>query len=362
LWIPRPPRQRQKQKQQPKIEEGEEEAAAAAAATKEKKEQEKTQQEEEELVWEQDKGHQWWWSVPDVNDFDNIGLSRLVEPPTPTPPAVTVVDVVSSDNNNIEQQEEEGQEEEEEEKKGRRRKIKVVLCPECGMGPLGYTEPDVSPVIWLGCKLVAQVQYDANEYDNDEEDFKAPAGMDLKALKRMMEAGALTTQYRVTFHENRLHMMLADHFGDNEEEEVVDCYGKTNGNSVVVQAFTECCNNNNDGEEGMMAGPAELCQQIQIGDKVIKVNGTSARGLDCPAVLTLIVESSRPITIQFERQGIPQQQEQQQQQQQQQQQLTMGKSPAVVPTRVPHSHWEPNGWKQKQEKEKEKEEEVNEEP
>ena len=82
-----------------------------------------------------------------------------------------------------------------------------------------------------------------------KEDFKAPAGIDVEALRGMIASGALTTQFHVTFEEQRLGMMLAD--ADDE-------------NGVEVVAFTEY--------EGEL-GPAELGGDIQMSDKVIRVNG-----------------------------------------------------------------------------------------
>ena len=191
---------------------------------------------EETLTWEQDT-HQWWWSIPDIDDFSNVGLSRLVESPAGP--------------------------------------IKIVLCSECQSGPYGYTT-ESSPIVWLCCELLKQV--DAS-LANDEEDFKAPNGIDVEALRGMIASGALTTQFHVTFEEQRLGMMLAD-----AEDE----------NGVEVVAFTEY--------EGEL-GPAELGGDIQMSDKVIRVNGTSTSGLDYAAVLTMVIEASRPITLHFERNG-----------------------------------------------------------
>ena len=61
---------------------------------------------EETLTWEQDT-HQWWWSIPDIDDFSNVGLSRLVESPAGP--------------------------------------IKIVLCSECQSGPYGYTTESAAP-------------------------------------------------------------------------------------------------------------------------------------------------------------------------------------------------------------------------
>ena len=200
-------------------------------------------EEKETLTWEQDT-HQWWWSVTDIDDFSNVGLSRLVESPVGP--------------------------------------LKIVLCSECQSGPYGYTtfdtdlNPSGSPVVWLCCALLKQV--DA-ALANDEEDFKAPQGIDVAALRGMIESGALATQFKVTFEEQRLGMMLAD-----AEDQ----------NGVEVVAFTE-----SQGE----LGPAELGGDIKIGDKVMRVNGTSTSGLCYAEVLTLVIEASRPICLGFERKG-----------------------------------------------------------
>ena len=226
------------------------------------------------LTWDQDT-HQWWWSVPDVDDFSNVGLSRLVVTPSGT-------------------------------------ELKIVLCSECQSGPYGYTTYDINksktcekgggdPIVWLCCELLKQV--DASEA-NDKEDFKAPQGIDVNAIRGMIESGALTTQFNVTFDEQRLGMMLSD--ADFEED------------GVQVVAFTEY-----EGERGV----AEIAGDIKIGDKVIRVNNVSTAGLDYGGVLSMIIEASRPITLHFERKGaVTREQERQQ---------------MLFQTRVLHEEWDP---------------------
>jgi hypothetical protein len=253
LWIPRP-----KNTETSTTAATAAAAATAADAAAETKVNANTNPETETFTWEQDT-HQWWWSVPDVDDFSNVGLSRLVESPMGP--------------------------------------VKIVLCSECQSGPYGYTT-DTNPIVWLCCGLLNQV--DASEA-NDETDFKAPEGIDVAALRSMMESGALTTQFNVTFEEYRLQMMLSD-----DDDEI----------GVVVMAFTEYEGN---------PGPAELAGDIRVGDKVMRVNGTSTSGLKCPAVLTMIVEATRPITLHFERKGGANKNQQHSEQ-----------------TRVHHKHWEPS--------------------
>ena len=64
------------------------------------------------------------------------------------------------------------------------------------------------------------------------------------------------------------------------------------GNGVELIAFTEL-----DGE----LGPAELCGQVAVGDKIARVNGRSTSGLDYEAVLSMIIDAPRPVTIHYER-------------------------------------------------------------
>ena len=87
------------------------------------------------------------------------------------------------------------------------------------------------------------------------------------------------------------------------------------GHGVVVFAFTE-----SQGE----LGPAELGGDIQIGDKVMRVNGTSTSGLGYAEVLTMVIEAPRPITLNFERKG------------------NTGKTEDAKVARVAHQEWDPN--------------------
>lgn len=48
-------------------------------------------------------------------------------------------------------------------------------------------------------------------------------------------------------------------------------------------------------------GPAELSGKIEIGDNVVRVNGTSTSGLGYGSVLDIIIGAPRPVTIHFER-------------------------------------------------------------
>jgi C-terminal processing protease CtpA/Prc len=95
----------------------------------------------------------------------------------------------------------------------------------------------------------------------------------------MIDSGMATVQYHVAFAEQRLGMMLAD---------------AADGDGVEVVAFTEA-----DGQ----LGPAELSGQVAIGDKVARVGGTSTRGLGYAAVLDMVIDAPRPVTIHFERKG-----------------------------------------------------------
>lgn len=63
---------------------------------------------------------------------------------------------------------------------------------------------------------------------------------------------------------------------------------------MEVSAFTQI----NDAGD---AGPAELSEKIEIGDKVMQVNGVSCRGKDYGGVLDMIIGAERPLTIVFER-------------------------------------------------------------
>ena len=192
------------------------------------------------FTWKQE-SHEFWWRVEDVDDFDNVGLSRLVASPHGV--------------------------------------IKVVLCSNCGHGPFGH-QRDGEAHLWVACGRVEQV--DASLRD-DEADFRPPEGVDVEALKQMIESGAATTRFHVVFEEQRLGMMLAD------------VPGAGVGGGVHVHAFTVT-------DAGEL-GPAELCGDIHVGDVVAKVNGKSTAGMDYAGVLDLVCNAVRPLTLHFERNG-----------------------------------------------------------
>ena len=84
---------------------------------------------------------EWWWRVADVDDFDNIGMSRVVEGPA-----------------------------------GR---VQIVLCSECQMGPFGFQREGENDV-WLCCsKLIQQDKC----YADNESDFKLPEGTSIEQLR-----------------------------------------------------------------------------------------------------------------------------------------------------------------------------------
>ena len=172
-------------------------------------------------------------------------------------------------------------------------KIKLVLCSECQSGPYGYQlEPD--PRVWLCCALLKQQEA---SLANDEEDFRIPENVDVAALRKMIAKGSLSSQFDAVFEEQRLGMML----GDNTE-----------GTGVEVFAFTEF--------EGA-PGAVELSGKVSVGDIVVRVNDVSTNGLGYEAVLEMIINSARPVTLRFERNG-----------------------PAKVggQPRVAHQEWEPS--------------------
>ena len=171
--------------------------------------------------------------------------------------------------------------------------MKMVMCTDCTFGPFGY-QMAADPELWLVCDLLRQ--QDA-KFADDKADFRPPEGIDLASLRAMIESGQATVQVHHTFEEQRLGMMLAD---------AADLSG------VEVHAFTEF--------EGH-AGPAELSGKVEIGDQVTRVNGRSTQGLDYAAVLDLIIDAPRPVTIYFERQG-----------------AAKGAAAAEAP-RVAHSDW-----------------------
>lgn len=189
---------------------------------------------DDEYVWSEVR-HRHWWRVEDVNDVDNIGLSRVVEAP-PGP-------------------------------------LKLILCTDCRYGPFGY-QLGTEPQLWLCCDMLQQ--QDASAAD-DAADFVAPDGIDMASLQRMIESGAATVQYHVTFAEQRLCMLLQD---------------SADGSGVELGAFTEF--------EGQ-PGPAELSGKVQVGDRVSRVNGASCRGLNYEGVLSMIIDAPRPVTLHWER-------------------------------------------------------------
>ena len=178
-----------------------------------------------------------WWMVEDLGDCDNVGLSRHVESPVGT--------------------------------------IQAFLCPDCGLGPFGHVRAD-DPRVWLVCDKLMQQDF---ALANDEEDFKAPPGVDLASLEAMIASGAATVTFNTVFEEQRLGMQLGD---------------TADGDAVELQAFTEL-----DGG----AGPAEVAAKVQLGDRVARVNGRSTQGMDYERVLELIINASRPVTIHWERPG-----------------------------------------------------------
>jgi len=155
--------------------------------------------------------------------------------------------------------------------------IELVVCCDCSYGPFGY-RLEKDPRVWLCCDLLHQ--QDLN-LANDAEDFQAPPGIDMSQLQAMIESGMATTQFHVTFEGQRLGMQLCD---------------AADGCGVELNAFTEL-----DGQ----IGPAELSGRIRPGDRVTRVNGRSTSSLDYAAVLDMIIDAPRPVTIHFERSGRP---------------------------------------------------------
>ena len=96
----------------------------------------------------------------------------------------------------------------------------------------------------------------------------------------MIAQQGLAQQFSVTFEEDRLGMQLDD---------------AADGIGVEVCAFTEA-------EDGG-AGVAELSGQIRPGDKIVKVQGVSTKGMGFAEVLDLIVGAPRPLELRFERRG-----------------------------------------------------------
>ena len=193
---------------------------------------------DDNLTWSQHP-YSWWWRFGSMDDVDNLGLSRIVRAP--------------------------------------RGNLKLAMCVECNYGPIGYQLEDEA-CIWVACDLVHQQD---SSMAQDGEDFRAPAGIDMGMLQKMIESGMAIQCFHVTFDEQVLGMQLADapDGGDG---------------GVLVVAFTE--------RDGAPL-PAELSGQIAIGDKVSRVNGRSTSGLDYVAVLERVREATRPVTIHFERKG-----------------------------------------------------------
>lgn len=169
--------------------------------------------------------------------------------------------------------------------------LKLAMCCECNYGPCGY-QRDEHPTIWLACDLLHQQD---PSMANKEEDFGTPAGINMEMLEKMIESGMAIVQFHVTFEEQVLGMQLAD---------------SAHGDAVVVVAFTEL-----DGE----SLPAERSGKIAVGDKVARVNGQGTVGLDYAAVLDMVREAERPVTIHFERRGLA--------------------APDGTTERVPHEDW-----------------------
>lgn len=104
--------------------------------------------------------HEWWWMLDEIDQADNLGLSRVVETP-----------------NGL--------------------RLRIVLCSACEFGPLGHrlegaTPDSPDPQVWLACDTVEQ----QNATDaSDEDDFRAPAGLDLDQLRAMLASsgGGVTT-------------------------------------------------------------------------------------------------------------------------------------------------------------------------
>ena len=183
--------------------------------------------------------HTWWWEIADYDDFDSIGMSALVEGPAGP--------------------------------------VRLALCPECGFGPIGHRMGDENKV-FVACDAV--VQQDRAAAD-DASDFRVDeSSPQYEQLKAMIAQQGLAQQFNVTFEEDRLGMQLDD---------------AADGIGVEVCAFTEA--------EGGGAGVAELCGQIRPGDKIVKVQGVSTKGMGFAEVLDLIVGAPRPLELRFERRG-----------------------------------------------------------
>ena len=154
--------------------------------------------------------------------------------------------------------------------------LKLVMCCECNYGPIGYQLED-EVTLWLACDLMHQQD---PSLAKDAEDFPPPPGVSLEMLQSMIASGMAVMQFHVTFEEQVLGMCLAD---------------APDGNGVQVVAFTQM-------EEGV-ALAAEQSGRVAVGDKLSRVNGRTTAGLGYDAVLGMVREATRPVTIHFERKG-----------------------------------------------------------
>jgi hypothetical protein len=194
--------------------------------------------ESDKFNWES-VNHTWWWEVADVDDFNNVGMSKEVEGPEA--------------------------------------RVKIVLCPECGGGPLGHQMVGENKV-FVACDTVLQQDKAAAD---DKKDFGVDeSNPQFQQIKSMVEQQGLASQFNVVFEEGRLGMMLDD---------------APDGVGVEVYAFTE--------GEGGEAGAAELSGKVQVLDKIVKVHGVSTKGMGFSDVLDLICSAPRPLELRFERKG-----------------------------------------------------------
>ena len=126
--------------------------------------------------------HEYWWSIPSTDDFDNIGMSRQVIGPAGP--------------------------------------VKIALCSGCHCGPLGHQTAE-DATVWMPCDLLLQQD---KSFGDEVEDFKPPENMAMEQVRAMMAANKLTKQFKVVFEGARLGMMLSD---------------AADGIGVSVVAFTE---------------------------------------------------------------------------------------------------------------------------
>lgn len=155
--------------------------------------------------------------------------------------------------------------------------LKLAMCCECSYGPFGF-QRDGEPTIWLACEMLHQQD---PSLATAQDDFRAPEGISMEMLQGMIDSGMAIVQYHVSFDEQVLGMQLAD---------------AEDGLGVEVVAFTAM----DDGEP--LA--AERSGQVAVGDKVSRVNGRGTAGMNYAAVLDMVREAARPVTINFERKGI----------------------------------------------------------